>query len=98
MVILCDSPSDRWPEAALLGSPASVEVAELLSGFRGELFCLNMACQLNGQPDLLHVSRTVRAGSEVSFEATTVAARERTLEVVGDELDRLLTHDVLATQ
>jgi len=50
-----------------------------------------VAGQLNGQPDLLHVGRQLGHGPEVGFEPTAVAVGECPLEVVGDELHRLLT-------
>jgi hypothetical protein len=35
----------------------------------------------------------VRAGRQVRLEPAAVGARERTLQVVGDQLDRLLADD-----
>ena len=75
-------------------APASEEPAELLLHRGGEVLGHEPA----GQPDRLahlrEVFGAVRAAREVALEAAALAARERALEVVADQLDDLLADDV----
>ena len=82
----------------LLGTPAPVQVNEVGPSLRGEIFRFDRSSQRDGRPDLLQVGGTVGTRSEMSLESSTIATRERTFEVIGDEFDCLLTDDISASE
>ena len=82
----------------LLASPPSIEVGEVCSGLGGEIFGFDGASQRDGHPDLLEVASAVGTGPEVGLEFPAVPARQRAFEVVGDEFDCLLAHEVVSAK
>jgi hypothetical protein len=74
--------------------PSPVQLDEILSGLGGQLLRLDGASERNGCPDLLQICRTIRTTTKVSLEPTAISAREGSFEVVSDQFDGLLTHQV----
>ena len=85
-------------DAALLGSPSPIKLDEVPSRFRAQVIGFDRAGQLDSHPDLIEVGRAVEAPTKVGLKAAAFARRKRPFEVVGDEFDRLLTHDVLPSE
>ena len=91
-------------ESTLLGTApagplpvAPEEVHEVLLGVEGEVVGLDVPDGGDGGADLVQVGPAVRAGPQVPLEPTPLPPRERALEVVGHELDRLPAHEVSTT-
>lgn len=85
-------------QSRLLGSPTPIEVDEILTGGRSELFRFYCPSDLDSSPHLFQVGRTVWARSKVCFESASISTRQGAFEVVGDELDGLLAHNVSSAQ
>ena len=81
---------------SLLGSPAPIEIGEIRSCLWSQVLGLDHAGELNGHLDLLQVSSTVGTRAQMGLEAASVTTGESAFEIVGDELDRLLAHDVFS--
>ncbi len=90
--------TDRSLSDALLGTPAPIELGEFLSRFGRKVLRPDLAGQSNGHLDLLQVRGTVGADFQMRLESPSIPTGKRTFEIVGDEFDRLLTHDVSSFQ
>ncbi|MCU1367330.1 MAG: hypothetical protein JWN39_2969, partial [Ilumatobacteraceae bacterium] len=88
-----------------LSSVAAMELLEgtdeeidHLTGGSGEVLVAEVPDELDGAPHLGEVLEAVGAAGEVPVDRPDEPARERSLEVVADELGPLLTDDDSATE
>lgn len=79
-----------------LGSPPPVNSNEIVAHLRRQIFWPERTSEPDGRLHLCEVLGAVRTASKVCFEATTLASRERSFEVVGHQLHHLLANEVSA--
>src|SRR6516162_8178467 len=75
-------------------APAAVKVRQVVAHLRGQVFRGYPAGEADGLPHLGEVLGAERAASQVPFEAAARRTPERSLDVVGDQLDHLLANQI----
>jgi len=90
----------RWevPLFGLFGAPPPIEIGQILLRFWRQVVRFDGTGQVNGHPDLVQVGGTVGARPEMGLESASVPPGESPFEIVGDEFDRMLAHDVFPSQ
>src|SRR6185312_391854 len=76
------------------GAPAAEGVEQVALGLRRQRFRREPAGEHDRLADLLEIGRATGAAGEVLVETGRLLGRERSLEVVGHELDELLAAEL----